>query len=120
MADVRRLPAPVTDIWNWQMRASCRDLDASMFFHPERERGPSRTRREQRAKQVCAACPVRAQCREHALSVREPYGVWGGLSESERLGIIRDDAPPAHRDDVAAAVPGRRRATASGRVPAAR
>jgi WhiB family redox-sensing transcriptional regulator len=99
MADVRRRPAPVTDIWNWQMRAACQGLDTSMFFHPERERGPTRVQRERRAKQVCFGCPVRAQCRAHALSVREPYGVWGGLTESERLGIIRADtatrtAPP--------------------------
>ena len=24
------------------------------------------------------------QCRTHALAVREPYGVWGGLTEEER------------------------------------
>jgi WhiB family transcriptional regulator, redox-sensing transcriptional regulator len=24
------------------------------------------------------------QCRRHALTVREPYGVWGGLTEDER------------------------------------
>jgi WhiB family redox-sensing transcriptional regulator len=29
-------------------------------------------------------CPVRIQCAEHALRVREPYGIWGGLSEEER------------------------------------
>ena len=23
-------------------------------------------------------------CRTHALAVREPYGVWGGLTEDER------------------------------------
>jgi WhiB family transcriptional regulator, redox-sensing transcriptional regulator len=23
-------------------------------------------------------------CRSHALEVREPYGVWGGLTEAER------------------------------------
>lgn len=33
---------------------------------------------------MCAACPVVAQCRSHALEVREPYGVWGGLTEAER------------------------------------
>jgi WhiB family redox-sensing transcriptional regulator len=27
---------------------------------------------------------VRAQCAAHALAVREPYGVWGGLTEDER------------------------------------
>ena len=53
------------------------------------ERGPARTHREVRAKQVCRACPVIEQCRRHALSAHEPYGVWGGLSESERDEIIR-------------------------------
>ena len=28
-------------------------------------------------------------CAEHALAVREPYGVWGGLSEDEREAIYR-------------------------------
>ena len=27
------------------------------------------------------------QCRSHALAAREPYGVWGGLSEHEREAI---------------------------------
>ena len=27
------------------------------------------------------------QCAAHALSVREPYGVWGGLTEEEREAI---------------------------------
>ncbi|MET0189601.1 MAG: WhiB family transcriptional regulator [Pseudonocardia sediminis] len=89
MADIRRLPVPVTDIWNWQMRAACRNLDSAVFFHPEKERGPTRVRRERLAKQVCAGCPVREMCRDHALAVREPYGVWGGLSETERTAIHR-------------------------------
>jgi WhiB family redox-sensing transcriptional regulator len=29
-------------------------------------------------------CPVVRQCLDHALAVREPYGVWGGLTEDER------------------------------------
>jgi WhiB family redox-sensing transcriptional regulator len=28
-------------------------------------------------------------CREHALKVREPYGVWGGLTEEEREQVLR-------------------------------
>ncbi len=89
MADTRRLPTPVTTIWDWQMRGSCRGMDSAFFFHPEGERGPARARREARAKQVCAGCPVLEECGAHALSVHEPYGVWGGLSESERDEIIR-------------------------------
>jgi WhiB family redox-sensing transcriptional regulator len=55
-----------------------------VFFHPEGERGPARRRRDDAAKAVCASCPVMQECRQHALTVREPYGVWGGMTEDER------------------------------------
>lgn len=32
----------------------------------------------ERAKQLCATCPVREQCLAGALARREPWGVWGG------------------------------------------
>lgn len=84
MADGAKLPMPVSDNWDWQVRAACRGLDASVFFHPENERGRSRRRREEQAKQICSDCPVRRECLGWALSVHEPYGVWGGLSSTER------------------------------------
>ena len=87
MADVHRLPPPVTDVWDWQMRGSCRGLSSDLFFHPDWERGPARAIREARAKNVCRGCPVLAQCRAHALTVHEPYGIWGGLTEGERKQI---------------------------------
>lgn len=84
MADVSRLPGPIMDVWEWQFDGACRKADPSVFFHPEGERGPTRDARDRAAKTVCATCPVRQQCAEHALSVREPYGVWGGMTEDER------------------------------------
>jgi len=89
VADIRRLPVPVTEVWEWQMQGACRGMDSGFFFHPEGERGPARANREARAKEVCRRCPVLEQCRRHALTVHEPYGVWGGLSESERDEMIR-------------------------------
>jgi WhiB family redox-sensing transcriptional regulator len=41
------------------------------------------------AKAVCDQCPVREACLEHALSVREKDGVWGGCTERERRRILR-------------------------------
>lgn len=84
MADFSRLPGPNADLWDWQLLAACRGVDSSLFFHPEGERGAARSARETSAKEVCMRCPVRAQCAAHALAVREPYGVWGGLTEDER------------------------------------
>jgi WhiB family redox-sensing transcriptional regulator len=31
---------------------------------------------------------VLAACRSHALAVQEPYGIWGGTSEDDRLAIL--------------------------------
>jgi WhiB family redox-sensing transcriptional regulator len=84
MAEISRLPGPVADLWEWQLDGACRTADSRLFFHPEGERGPARRERDAAAKAVCAACPVMQQCRTHALTVREPYGVWGGLTEDDR------------------------------------
>jgi WhiB family redox-sensing transcriptional regulator len=42
-----------------------------------------RTRREARAKQLCAQCPVIAPCKEFARENHE-YGFWAGESEEDR------------------------------------
>ncbi|MFC1400588.1 MULTISPECIES: WhiB family transcriptional regulator [Streptacidiphilus] len=88
MADFSRLPGPNADLWDWQLSAACRGVDSSLFFHPEGERGAARSSREQSAKEVCSRCPVRTECATHALAVREPYGVWGGLTEDDREELL--------------------------------
>jgi WhiB family redox-sensing transcriptional regulator len=89
MAEISRLPGPVADVWEWQLDGACRAADPMLFFHPEGERGPARIKRDTAAKAVCDSCPVLRECRQHALEVREPYGVWGGLSEDEREELYR-------------------------------
>ncbi|MCP2166514.1 WhiB family transcriptional regulator [Goodfellowiella coeruleoviolacea] len=88
MSNVRRLPTPCTEEWDWQLRGLCRGMNSALFFHPDNARGNDRKLREERAKAICHACPVLAQCRQHALQVEEPYGVWGGLGEQERRELI--------------------------------
>jgi WhiB family redox-sensing transcriptional regulator len=58
-------------------QASCLGLDSDMFF-PGPWEDPSP------AKAVCAVCPVRAECLAAALARREPDGIWGGLTATER------------------------------------
>jgi WhiB family redox-sensing transcriptional regulator len=81
-------PRPVADEWEWQFDGACRGMDPEMFFHPDGERGPRRRNRENAAKAVCASCPVMQLCRDHALAIQEPYGIWGGLSEDDRAEIL--------------------------------
>jgi len=84
MANISRLPMPLMDVYDWQYDGACRDADPALFFSPESERGPRRRARETAAKLYCQRCPVIEQCLQHALQVKEPYGVWGGLTPSER------------------------------------
>lgn len=70
--------------WEWQERGACREADPTLFFHPQNERGLARLRRDRAAKAVCCACPVRIECADYAVRAREPYGVWGGLTEEDR------------------------------------
>jgi WhiB family redox-sensing transcriptional regulator len=86
-------PRPIASDWDWQESAACRELPSEMFFHPEGERGPRRKNRENAAKAICASCPVLTACREQALRLAEPYGIWGGLSEDDREIILETRKP---------------------------
>jgi WhiB family redox-sensing transcriptional regulator len=85
MSEVRRQVAmPPRPSWAWQDAGGCRGKDIVLFFGPDGERQPEREVRERKAKAVCAACPVRAECLTYAVSRPEKYGTWGGLNEEER------------------------------------
>jgi WhiB family redox-sensing transcriptional regulator len=58
---------------------ACALVELELHF-PERGRG----RQTRAAKQVCAKCEVREACLERAIENREPYGIWGGMTERER------------------------------------
>jgi WhiB family transcriptional regulator, redox-sensing transcriptional regulator len=86
---IRAWPATLEEFWSWHMEAACRRVDTGLFYSPEGERGPRKERREAAAKQVCGACRVVELCAAYALATREPYGTWGGLSESDRRELVR-------------------------------
>ncbi len=73
------------DRGDWQASAACAGEMGSVFYPPLRpERKAVRVGRERRAKAVCESCPVRSDCLDHAMPHDERYGIWGGLSETER------------------------------------
>lgn len=70
---------------DWQVNALCRGDHAYLFFPPSTfERKDERERREMKAKAICGVCPVQEPCSSHAIAIREPFGIWGGLTEVER------------------------------------
>lgn len=74
---------------DWYSRARCADMDWAVFFGEENEDdtqliGPGALRK---ARDVCAGCPVLAQCLEHALAKRILHGVWAGTSGRTRARI---------------------------------
>jgi WhiB family redox-sensing transcriptional regulator len=78
---------PYTFLWDWQLHARCRSLGTDTFYGSEGETRGARVRRERTARHICALCPVRDACREHALRTEESYGIWGGTSAIERARI---------------------------------
>ena len=66
----------------WRLAAACKNHPGANFYpETEAEARP--------AKRICAACPVRRPCLDMALWNGERYGVWGGLTERERLRLGR-------------------------------
>ncbi len=69
--------------FTWWESGLCRGADPALFFPPEDSRRVKQDL-EEAAKALCARCPVRRTCLNHALTVPEQFGVWGGTTEIER------------------------------------
>ncbi len=68
----------------WFEFGSCKGSDAALFYPAPEDRATVA-----QAKAVCLRCPVLEVCRDHAMTMREPAGVWGGTDERERRRIWR-------------------------------
>ena len=73
---VKTQTSTMSPLGAWQDQAACRGTESDIFF-PD----PSDTAGAALAQSICADCPVRAPCAEHALTAPERYGIWGGLTE---------------------------------------
>ena len=69
---------------HWRQYARCLGADPEIFYPPAESDDASDA-----AKAICAICPVREPCLEHAITAREKQGVWGGLDERERRRLVR-------------------------------
>lgn len=60
---------------SWMLDGTCRQVDPEMWF-PVSD--------NQKARRICAECPVRRQCLDYALANGEQEGIWGGTSANQR------------------------------------
>lgn len=65
---------------NWAQEAACLGRSDDLFV---------RGAEQNRVKQICNTCTVRAQCLAEALDNRIEWGVWGGMTERERRALLR-------------------------------
>jgi WhiB family redox-sensing transcriptional regulator len=80
---------------SWRGRAACRRVDPDLFF-PVGPSGPALDQVTQ-AKRLCLACPVRRPCLDWALRNGIQFGIWGGLTEGERVVLRRTFATLAEQ-----------------------
>ena len=84
MTPLRALTPPIT-IDTWAHRGACRTIPKN---HKEWFFSESHKKMD-KAKAICATCPVRIECLEHAVTVREK-GIWGGETGQGRERIRRE------------------------------
>ena len=80
---------------DWARAASCRQLKPDNLFVKGAE--------QNKAKLVCAACPVRTECLAEALDNEIEWGVWGGMTERERRALLRRRSASSWREVLEAA-----------------
>lgn len=82
------LDAPLADLLQtidsfrpaWQSQARCRGMGHEVFFIAK---GQHQSFHE-RAKAICAICPVKEECLAYSVSFHDRFGIWGGMSVNDR------------------------------------
>ena len=73
--------------YEWTADASCKGQPREWWF-PDHPITKQSYRTMHQAIDICRACPVNAECLEHALHW-ENFGIWGGLTERRRGAMRR-------------------------------
>ena len=109
MAIPFRRPSTKDDA-SWRDAAACRDADPDLFF-PVGTTGDA-IEDTAAAVALCRRCPVREQCLEYAMATNQRDGIWGAMSEDDRM-RMRSAWVAARRLRDAGEAPARRLRTAT-------
>lgn len=81
---------------DWRELAFCRGADTELFFPVgDGWAGEGNAARAERAKEICAQCPVRLACANDALDRGDDWAILGGLLPDERRVFARMFRVPA-------------------------
>jgi WhiB family redox-sensing transcriptional regulator len=69
----------------WHKSAACYNKGTELYFHEGLKNAKPVARQ---AKAQCMSCPVRDLCLQSSLEHRDRYGIWGGLTPSERARLL--------------------------------
>lgn len=87
------------DDQTWREDAACAGRTEVLWYPPLGERMDARMPDwTKQGRDICAGCPVQPPCLEHAIQAREA-GLWGGLTELERISLRRQRAGGARCPD---------------------
>jgi WhiB family redox-sensing transcriptional regulator len=80
----------------WEARGACKALNLTpATFYGVNDSGPMLDVEVERAKRVCAVCPVNRECLLTALAMNEGWGVWGGRTVQDRKRIVNEHGSTA-------------------------
>ena len=71
---------------DWRRRAACAEVDPALW-HPN----IGHEEDAQTARAICHTCPVEGDCLIFALDNDIRYGIWGGMSDTDRRALRRDE-----------------------------
>lgn len=81
----------------WRGEAVCNELppEEGAYFFGDADDGTPTHQQHERARLYCYTCPVQVQCLRWCVEFDQQFGVWGGLTESQRKRYLM----PAIRKD---------------------
>ena len=86
---------------DWRDAAACRGLPIEFFYIEEDADPGSQLPENPTVKRMCAGCPAREECLEHAIK-HEDYGFWAGTTAKERKRIRKERGIWLDRPELAA------------------
>lgn len=65
----------------WQLKANCDETNTELFFSELKSK-------VEKAKALCASCPVAVECLQFAIDTEIEFGTFGGVTADERKSLV--------------------------------